>query len=47
MENELKPKPLTIMGAIIGGLTGSWAGAIVGGLVGLVLDNIFKQQTKE
>lgn len=34
----IQDNPLTLLGAIIGGLVGSWAGAIVGGFVGLIAD---------
>lgn len=37
-EEIFKENPLTISGAIIGGMVGSFAGAILGGLVGIILD---------
>ena len=40
--NFIKENPMMILGAIFGGLVGSWGGAIIGGLVGLVIDEVFK-----
>lgn len=37
----IENNPLMIIGAILGGLVGSWTGALFGGFVGIILDSIF------
>jgi hypothetical protein len=40
--NTIQKNPLLIVGAILGGLVGSWEGAFFGGLIGFILDSIFR-----